>query len=75
VVLANDIANELGTRSSAHAEVHVNVVVHVANAMVKDSAEAPGGKEVVGGDLLSTAAWAPQEKVDGVHVTAAAKTA
>jgi serine/threonine-protein kinase len=75
LVLANDIANELSARSSAHAEVHVNVVVHVADAMVKDSAEAPGGKEVVGGDLLSTAAWAPQEKVDGVHVTDAAKTA
>ena len=75
VVLANDIANELASRASAHAEVHVNVVVHVASAMVKDSAEAPGGKEVVGGDLLSTAAWAPQDKVDGVHVTDAAKTA
>ena len=75
VVLANDIANELASRASAHAEVHVNVVVHVATALVKDSAEAPGGKEVVGGDLLSTAAWAPQAKVDGVHVTDAAKTA
>jgi hypothetical protein len=58
-----------------HPDVHVNVVVHVATATVKESADAPGGKEVVGGDLLSTAAWAPQEVVDGVHVTDAAKTA
>ena len=60
-------------RPSAHADVHVNIVVHVANALVKDSAEATGGKEVVGGELLSTADWAPQENVDGVHVTDAAK--
>ena len=41
--------------------------------MVKDSADAPGGKEVVGGELLSTADWAPHDKVDGVHVTDAAR--
>ena len=44
-----------------------------ADAQVKESAEATGGKEVVGGELLSTADWAPQDNVDGVHVTDAAK--
>ena len=33
----------------------------------------PGGKEVVGGELLSTADWAPQQSVDGVHLTDAAR--
>jgi hypothetical protein len=37
---------------------------------VKASAEAAGGKEIVGGELLSTADWAPNDRVDGVHVTA-----
>ena len=27
---------------------------------MKDSAEAPGGKEIVGGEIMSTADWAPQ---------------
>jgi serine/threonine-protein kinase len=73
VVLANELAQELGARASAHSDVHVNIVVHVANAQVKESTEAIGGKEVVGGELLSTSDWAPQENVDGVHVTDAAK--
>ena len=73
VALANELAEELGARASAHADVHVNIVVHVANAQVKESTEAPGGKEIVGGELLSTSDWAPQDNVDGVHVTDAAK--
>jgi eukaryotic-like serine/threonine-protein kinase len=73
VVLANELAQELGARASANADVHVNIVVHVANAQVKESTEAIGGKEVVGGELLSTSDWAPQDNVDGVHVTDAAK--
>ena len=39
---------------------------------VKESAEAPDGKEIVGGDILSTADWAPQEDTEGVHLTASA---
>jgi serine/threonine-protein kinase len=73
VALANALAQELGGRASAHADVHVNIVVHVGSAQVKDSSEAPGGKEVVGGDLLSTGDWAPQENVNGVHLTDPAK--
>ena len=73
LALAKGLAEELGARASAHADVHVNIVVHVGDAVVKDSADAPGGKEVVGGELLSTADWAPQENVDGVHLTDAAR--
>ena len=73
VALANALADELAARPSAHQAVHVNVSVHVADAMVKDSADAPAGKEVVGGEIMSTADWAPAENVNGVHVTPAAK--
>jgi serine/threonine-protein kinase len=72
VALANDLAQELGARATAHADVHVNISVHVGRAVIKESADAPGGKEIVGGELLSTADWAPQESVDGVHLTDAA---
>jgi hypothetical protein len=74
VALANGLADELGGRVSAHSSVHVNIAVHVADAVVKVSAEAAGGKEIVGGQLLATADWAPHENVDGVHVTDAART-
>jgi serine/threonine protein kinase len=74
VSAANALAAELAARPTAHPAVHVNVSVHVAGAAVKDSADAPGGKEIVGGEIMSTADWAPAENVDGVHVTAAAKT-
>ena len=71
--LAKTLAEELAGRATAHAGVHVNISMHVDKAAIKDSSEAPGGKEIVGGDLLSIATWAPQENVDGVHLTAAAK--
>jgi serine/threonine-protein kinase len=74
LTLANGLAEELAARPSAHPDVHVNIAVHVAPAVVKASAEAQGGKEVVGGALLSTSDWAPQENVDGVTVTDAAKS-
>jgi serine/threonine-protein kinase len=73
VELANALAEELAARPSAHAQVHVNMAVHVARAVVKASSDAPDGKEIVGGELLSMGDWAPQQSVDGVHVTAAAK--
>jgi serine/threonine-protein kinase len=71
--LAKHLAEELESRSTAHAGVHVNISMHVDKAAIKDSAEAPGGKEIIGGDLLSIADWAPQENVSGVHFTAAAR--
>jgi serine/threonine-protein kinase len=73
VALASGLAEELNARPSAHADVHVNIVVHVGRATVKASSEAPGGKEIVGGELLSTADWAPQARVEGVHLTDAAR--
>jgi serine/threonine-protein kinase len=73
IALALGLQEELAARASAHPDVHVNIVVHVAAATVKASAEATGGKEVTGGALLSTSDWAPAENVDGVHVTEAAR--
>jgi serine/threonine-protein kinase len=72
ISVAQALAEELAARPSAVPEVHVNISVHVGAASVRDSAEAPGGKEIVGGEILSTADWAPQENVAGVHLTAAA---
>jgi serine/threonine-protein kinase len=73
VALANTLSEELSARSTLHAGVHANISVHVDNAAIKDNAEAPGGREVSGGDLLSIATWAPQENVEGVFLTDAAK--
>ncbi len=72
VGIASALCDELGGRPSAHPAVHVNIAVHVAPALVRDSAEAPGGKEIVGGDIMSTGDWAPGENVEGVHLTDAA---
>jgi serine/threonine protein kinase len=74
VTLATGLADELGGRPSAHPSVHVNISVHVGAASVKASSEAPGGKEITGGDLMSIAEWAPQENVTGVFVTAKAQS-
>lgn len=71
--LANSLSEELAGRATAHAGVHVNISMHVDKAAIKDSAEAPGGKEIIGGELLSIASWAPQENVAGVHFTSAAR--
>ena len=73
VAVANGLAEALADRPSANPAVHVNISVHVAPALVKDSSDVPGGKEIVGGDILSTAGWAPNENVDGVHLTEAAR--
>jgi serine/threonine protein kinase len=74
VALARSLASELAQRPTAQPAVHVNVSVHVAPAMVKESADVPGGKEIVGGAIMSTADWAPADNVDGVHLSDAAKS-
>ena len=68
IVLAADLA----ARSGAHSEVHVNVCLHVDTADVRDSAEAPGGKEITGGAITAIGSWAPQENVAGLFESAAA---
>jgi serine/threonine protein kinase len=73
VGIASALCDELGARPSAHPSVHVNISVHVAPALVRDSSEMPGGKEIVGGDIMSTGDWAPTENVPGVHLTDAAQ--
>ena len=73
VGVAHGLADELAARPTAVPEVHVNISVHVGSASIKESAEAPDGKEIIGGDILSTSDWAPQENVEGVQVTPAAR--
>jgi serine/threonine-protein kinase len=73
VEIANALHEELGARPSAVPHVHVNITVHVGSATVKDSAGAPGGKEIIGGEVMSTADWAPSDDVAGVHLTATAR--
>jgi serine/threonine protein kinase len=75
VALAKMLVGELGDRATAQPGVRVNVCVHADRAVVKDSAEAAGGKEIVGGSLISIADWAPRGEVSGVYVTDAAKAA
>jgi serine/threonine-protein kinase len=72
VAIATNLYDALSARDSAVADVHVNITVHVGGASVKDSADAPGGKEITGGEVMSTADWAPQDNVPGVHLTDAA---
>jgi serine/threonine-protein kinase len=71
--VADTLAGELSHRSAAHPGVHVNVSFHVDRAVVKDSAEAPGGQEIIGGEIISIGSWAPHDKVAGVHLTDAGK--
>jgi serine/threonine-protein kinase len=70
LAIATALAGDLASRPTAHTDIHVNVAFHVDAAAVKDSAEAPGGKEIVGGEIISIGNWAPRDNVDGVHVTA-----
>ncbi len=67
--VASALCDELAARPSAQPNIHVNISVHVAAAVVRDSSEAPGGKEVVGGEIMSTADWAANENVSGVHMS------
>jgi len=72
LVIARELADELAQRPTAHADIHVNIAFHVDGASIKDSAEAPGGKEIVGGEIISIGNWAPRDNVAGLHITAAA---
>jgi len=74
VEIANNIAREIAQRPNAHPDVHVNVCVHVGGALVRESAEAPGGREIIGGSIISTGDWAPQDNVSGVYLTPDEKT-
>ena len=73
VALATALADELAARAYGASPTCTSTSPSTsAGASVKDSAEAPGGKEIIGGEIMSTADWAPQENVEGVHLTAAA---
>ena len=71
--VAERLAEQLAERPTAHPEVHVNVCLHVDRAAVRDAADAPGGREIIGGEIVSIGTWAPQENVAGVYLTPAAK--
>jgi serine/threonine-protein kinase len=73
MAVAQTLAQELAERPTAHADVHVNISFHVDRAVVKDSSEIEGGKEIIGGEILDTGAWAPQENATGLQVTPAAR--
>jgi hypothetical protein len=69
--LATVLAQELAGRPDAHADVHVNVTLHVDSAELRDSDDVAGGKEISGGGVTSIGAWAPQVNVAGLHLTSA----
>ena len=71
--IASRLAEQLAERPTAHPEVHVNVCFHVDRAAIRDAADAPGGREIIGGEIVSIGTWAPQENVSGVFVTPAAR--
>ena len=65
-----DAARRAPVRARRRARQHL--LSTSTRAAVKDSADAPGGKEIAGGEIMSTGDWAPQENVAGVHLTDAA---
>ncbi|HZH04116.1 MAG TPA: serine/threonine-protein kinase [Myxococcaceae bacterium] len=65
---ARRLAAGLAARPSAHRGLHVNLCLHFDGALTRMGAEGP---EVVGGAISNVAAWAPQEALDGLRVTAA----
>jgi serine/threonine protein kinase len=73
LALAQTLEQQLASRPKAHSDLHVNICFHVDRALVKDSPDAPGGREIVGGEIISASTWAPEENVTGVHVTPAAR--
>jgi eukaryotic-like serine/threonine-protein kinase len=71
--MGGKLAEDLARRQNAHAAVHVNVCLHVDSADVRESADVPGGKEIVGGQVTWIAQWAPQENVVGLAMTPLAR--
>jgi serine/threonine-protein kinase len=66
---AQTLLDGFSERTSAHADVHVNVCVHVGNAQVRPSSELPGGHEIAGGNITAISEWAPQKNVVGVFLS------
>jgi serine/threonine protein kinase len=66
--IAHRLSEQLAQRPTAHADLHVNICFHVDRAVIRDAADAPGGKEIVGGDIIASATWAPSDNVSGVYV-------
>ncbi|KYF51932.1 hypothetical protein BE08_13600 [Sorangium cellulosum] len=58
------LERELCCRDGRDARVHVNVCLHAGQVLVRAS-------EVVGGELMDVAAWAPEIRLPGVTATQA----
>jgi serine/threonine-protein kinase len=61
------IQAQLSKRPNAHPGVQVSLCAHADRALMRTSASGP---EVIGGPILSIAAWAPQENLQGLFATA-----
>jgi serine/threonine protein kinase len=68
LVTADELAAGLADRANPAAEVHVNLTLHAADALVKGTGE---GTEIVGGGITAVNEWAPEERRDGLSVSPA----
>jgi eukaryotic-like serine/threonine-protein kinase len=66
--IAAELLAELALRSTRDERVNVNIVIHAGEVLLRASDHA----ELVGGPLLRTAAWAPEEPRAGITATPAA---
>jgi hypothetical protein len=71
--LAQTLSADLSRRPTGHADVHINICVHVADAQTRESSEVQGGREIAGGNITAIADWAPQENAVGVVVSEPAR--
>jgi serine/threonine-protein kinase len=67
IALASALHAQIASRPGADARVHANVALHVGEVMLHHE----GAREIVGGSLISTAAWAPRSELAGIAVTPA----
>ena len=68
LVTADELAAALADRANPAAEVHVNLTLHAADALLKGGGDAA---EIVGGGITAINEWAPQERRDGLSVSPA----
>jgi hypothetical protein len=66
LAMAEGLLEVLAARDGLQAAVHVNISAHVDQAAVKDGASS---REIVGGELTAVGAWAPNDKVTGLHLS------
>ena len=73
VALANELAEELGARAfGARRRARQHRRPRRRTRWSRNPPRRPAARRSSGGELMSTADWAPQDNVDGVHLTDAA---